>query len=105
MAVGGARSVNQNTFTPVRTNLNQEKKMSKIANFYLEQHKVGCRAVEHTRKGTWSSPWFISGEAVYADKNGGKRGNTTRFFVAVCNSTDCPARKLVKCNDIEVAIR
>ena len=78
--------------------------MSKLTSIYKEQHKPDCRAMRSFRKESWSTPWFISGDAVWADKSGGATGKTYRYLVAKCNDPSCPATSLVEVGQIEEAI-
>jgi hypothetical protein len=62
-------------------------------------HVANCIAVEQVATGRWNSPWFLNGEAVYADKRGGGRGSSYRWLVATCNTVSshpCPARILIR---------
>lgn len=78
--------------------------MNKIMSFLEKDHVEDCSAVKNVQAKTWDTPWFLTTITLWRDKNGGKRGNGTRYFVAACNNFQCNARKYVNASDIERAI-
>lgn len=62
-------------------------------------HRSDCMAVKETKRGFWSTPWTgIVEERFWGDAIGRKsrKGHLGHiWYVMVCNSTDCNAKKIV----------
>ncbi len=68
----------------------------------LGKHKKGCLSLKNYNTRIWDTPWAYLKKAVWLDKSGGKRGrfHKYRWWIVICNDSDCDARILVKEDDI-----
>jgi len=69
-----------------------------------QKHKKDCGSIEAVNSGDWDHPWFMKGETYWGDRNGGGRGNTYRWMIFICNSTDCPGAGIVNIDWLEKLI-
>lgn len=65
----------------------------------LLDHDPDCPAVAAVESGHWDTPWcgIVSG-TLWRAKDGTLRGTSHPWHIIVCNSTQCGARKIVRCH-------
>ena len=64
----------------------------------LVPHRAGCDAVAMVQRGTWPSPWYVTGCHVLRDRVGRKAPTSGRRWYeigCVCGNSGCPARAIV----------
>jgi hypothetical protein len=68
----------------------------------ITPHSHDCRAMAAVKEGIWKTPWFLQTQVEYRDSAGRKhKHGSSRWFVAICNSTNCSAKMLVCADSIE----
>lgn len=69
----------------------------------IEPHKANCRTLERVSRGEWGTPWYVTGETLWRDVAGGRRGSGHHWIKLACNSIgqECQAFALVPCIEIE----